>query len=511
MDYSEEERKLYEEIVRSPKSFIIAPAGYGKTHTIAECLKYTDGKSLILTHTHAGVASLKSKISELGIPKDKYNVETLDSYTQKYVHSYYMGDDLPTQDKKDEYFKAIRKHASKIFESELVHKVIQNTYSHIFVDEYQDCSVIQHELVMQISKNVKLHIFGDPLQGIFDFDGEIVDLDSEFFKNEFKQFELLTPHRWIKSGNKALGDDLVEIRSLIKNSKEIQIDKFDNIEYYIIQNASKGYFLAKYKYFKEFIGRLDNLLIVFPPVRKDSTKDVKENKYHENIRISFAKSLKRWGVKLIEAIDREDFYTIAKKLDSIKDCKNNEKLLKTLIDSFFQKIFNKKFLEKWFNLDVDYQLFRFKKAEKKDLASKHLHNQVDDFLTNPCALSVYNLLEGLLELPDSFYSRIDLLYGIQGALKIAASKNISVYEAMIQQRNIMRRKGRNPPNKILGTTLLTKGLEFDNVIILEADEFEDYKHLYVALTRSCKRLIIFSKSPILKPSYSKSKNGLFDW
>ena len=57
----------YKEFVSKEKSLLIAPAGYGKTHTIAECLKYIDGTQLILTHTHAGVASLKEKIKKIGI------------------------------------------------------------------------------------------------------------------------------------------------------------------------------------------------------------------------------------------------------------------------------------------------------------------------------------------------------------------------------------------------------------------------------------------------------------
>jgi superfamily II DNA or RNA helicase len=41
----------YQAFVDSEKSLLIAPAGYGKTFTIVECLKYTTGKQLILTHT----------------------------------------------------------------------------------------------------------------------------------------------------------------------------------------------------------------------------------------------------------------------------------------------------------------------------------------------------------------------------------------------------------------------------------------------------------------------------
>ena len=46
------------------ESLLIAPAGCGKTYTIAECLRYTEGLHLILTHTHAGVASLKEKMDK---------------------------------------------------------------------------------------------------------------------------------------------------------------------------------------------------------------------------------------------------------------------------------------------------------------------------------------------------------------------------------------------------------------------------------------------------------------
>ena len=49
----------YQAFVDSDKSLLVAPAGYGKTFTIVECLKHTTGKQLILTHTHAGIAAIK--------------------------------------------------------------------------------------------------------------------------------------------------------------------------------------------------------------------------------------------------------------------------------------------------------------------------------------------------------------------------------------------------------------------------------------------------------------------
>ncbi|MFV1977526.1 MAG: hypothetical protein ACC651_17435 [Candidatus Scalindua sp.] len=43
--------------------------------------------------------------------------------------------------------------------------------------------------------------------------------------------------------------------------------------------------------------------------------------------------------------------------------------------------------------------------------------------------------------------------------------------------------GRKIKGKCIGTTLLTKGLEFDTVAILNARKFDCPKNLYVALTR----------------------------
>lgn len=67
-------------------------------------------------------------------------------------------------------------------------------------------------------------------------------------------------------------------------------------------------------------------------------------------------------------------------------------------------------------------------------------------------------------------------------------------EATINQGNRIRRAGQNVEGKCLGTTALTKGLEFDTVAILDAHSFTYPKNLYVALTRASKKLIIFSKT-----------------
>ena len=157
------------DFISRPKSLLVAPAGYGKTHSIVECLKFTEGTQLILTHTHAGVASLKEKIKKSGASSKIFQVETIDSYAQKYVEAFYTGTDMPEQDESSQYFPFIRKKAVQIIKRRQVKEIIASTYNGVFVDEYQDCTSDQHQLVLALSDVLPTHILGDSLQGIFGF------------------------------------------------------------------------------------------------------------------------------------------------------------------------------------------------------------------------------------------------------------------------------------------------------------------------------------------------------
>ena len=239
----------YKEFVSKEKSLLIAPAGYGKTHTIAECLKYTNGTQLILTHTHAGVASLKEKIKKIGIQTSRYKVETITSFAQKYVQSFYCGNDIPEQDNKKEYFPFIIKKATDLMRLKPIKEIVRNTYAGIFVDEYQDCTISQHQFLLTLAEIVPTHILGDPLQGIFDFNKErLVDWDVDI--DDFKEntFELSEAWRW-KNTNPQLGICLSEIREELINGNEIDLkyykDVIDIIEIHDkdIYNPQKNYYI----------------------------------------------------------------------------------------------------------------------------------------------------------------------------------------------------------------------------------------------------------------------------
>lgn len=105
---------------------------------------------------------------------------------------------------------------------------------------------------------------------------------------------------------------------------------------------------------------------------------------------------------------------------------------------------------------------------------------------------VSKALKLIKELPQNKCYRTELFFDLINAIESAHLNNQSVFESMKKIRDSKRHIGKKIKGKCIGTTLLTKGLEFDTVILLNAQRFTCPKNFYVAVTRASKRLIIFS-------------------
>lgn len=496
----------YQAFVDRDKTLLVAPAGYGKTHTIVECLKYTTKRQLILTHTHAGVASIKEKIKKSSIASNRYNVETISSFAQKYVNAFYVGTDTPNQENSREYHPFIIDKAAIIFKSNVIKNVIKATYAGLFVDEYQDCTKSQHEMIIALSESLRTHILGDPLQGIFNFNGDLVDFDTDL--SGFERLpNLSTPHRWHQDDNNDnLGEKLKEIRSLIEQEAVIDFSSIDIEGLYII-NVSPDDLRNPGSEYRKCLNKLilnpdnnpdfDSLLVIVPEYEQVKNNGQKVPKGGINdraqirVQIDYSKSL-----TLLEAIDDRSFYSLAKKIDSLNSIiERARKPIKKIKEDVLKKIFNKSELNNWFNEND----IKNKRNDADKITADKLRKVIDPFISNPSAENMNSII---LELKNNLkikYKRDGLLYAILKTLKQAALEETSVYEAMKNHRNVIRRSGRKITGKCIGTTLLTKGLEFDTVAILDADKINCPKHLYVALTRCCKNLIVFSSQNTLSP------------
>lgn len=91
------------------KGLMIAPAGHGKTTAIADCLLQCSKETchLILTHTHAGVAALRTKFKNRNVPMQKYQIETIMGFAQQLVLSFIGSSQLPKENDND-FFWFIR-------------------------------------------------------------------------------------------------------------------------------------------------------------------------------------------------------------------------------------------------------------------------------------------------------------------------------------------------------------------------------------------------------------------
>ena len=68
--------------------YMVAPAGFGKTHLIAAAVGMASDRQLVLTHTYAGVNALRRKMRELRIPDGACRVDTIASWALRLCLSY---------------------------------------------------------------------------------------------------------------------------------------------------------------------------------------------------------------------------------------------------------------------------------------------------------------------------------------------------------------------------------------------------------------------------------------
>ena len=486
----------HQDFISKDKSLLIAPAGYGKTYALAECLKYTpdNKKQLILTHTHAGIASIKEKIRAMDIKSSKYHIETISGFAQKYVQAFYCGSDKKVLGD-DKFFNYIIEKSLILFKLESVMRIIKRSYKGLFVDEYQDCTMSQHNMIMLLAEVLPTHILGDPMQGIFNFDkfDPLVDFKEDLAAFEYRM-TLDTPWRWNKEGNnKQLGASLKEIRRiLVSDNKEIDVSSYPSITFHKINDGDiyRPRTVYKNEFNKLVINKkgaddLKSLLVLLPDDYRSSSAAIRSDL---KSKIDFSRQL-----MLLEAIDDKDYYIISESIDDIvSTIKSNSEHVKVLKTELFLELFNSTCVKTWFG---KYYIKRKSTPHVEDC--KLLNHYMDTFIETPSLVNLYAILLFLRDVLKFKSKRREMLNGILHSMKTAITEETTVYEAMTQQKNILRRTGRKVHGKCIGTTHLTKGLEFDTVVVLDAHKFEDLKHFYVAITRACKKLVIFSETETL--------------
>ena len=209
-------------LAAAERAFVVAPAGCGKTELIARAIELGEGRSLVLTHTHSGVNALRARLQKYGVSKEKFHVATIAGLGLRYASAYPSLSGLRVASPSGADWPLVYEATIELLRHRVMRDVLERSYSGVYVDEYQDCSLPQHEIVITISEILPCRLLGDPMQGIFDFSEPTVDWRRDVVPFFERLPDLATPHRWL-TVNPELGRWLAEARTQLISGSPINL------------------------------------------------------------------------------------------------------------------------------------------------------------------------------------------------------------------------------------------------------------------------------------------------
>lgn len=468
-------------ILGANRAFVIAPAGCGKTQLIAKSVHLdSEHRSLILTHTHAGVDALRKRLKTLGADSSTYEIDTIAGWGLRLAVSFPHTSGIKTERPVNKQWGDVYKATSQILSIGAIKAVIRASFDLVYVDEYQDCSLLQHEIVLKLADILPTRILGDPLQGIFDFgDSEIVDWQTHV-KPHFDELPSLSePHRWVGK-NPTLGNWLLLVRKQLEEGQPVDLRQAPDGSVKFIQlsaNPKQHGQIQRESYMSIKCQNGETLLAIHSW----------ESQCHKIARQSGGK------FRSPETIECNSLFNAAKEFDNAPDGLALAKSAFAFACLCLTKV--KEELGQTAARILDgrglQQSRQYKLREQLDALA--------EIVETGSLVSVRKAFMALVRTPGAFRARYELFQEMLNALKeYEAGHHSCLEEAAIRTRDRTRRIGRSPGRYVISRTLLVKGLEFDHALILDGNAL-DRKNLYVALTRASRSLTILGTSPVLDP------------
>ncbi len=457
---------------------VMAPAGCGKTHLIAQSLmRHTAPEPiLILTHTNAGVAALRARLDNAGVPGKSYRLSTIDGWSMRLIglfpHRSGIDPEILKLGNPRRDYPEIRNGAWRLLEGGHINDILAANYSRMIVDEYQDCSEAQHAIVCHAAAAMPTCVLGDPLQAIFGFGGsELADWDGDVCSYFPVIGELDIPWRWKNAKTESFGIWLLGVRRKLLNGEAIDLRDIPP-EVTWVQLDGSG----------DDRTRQIRAGSTRPPDRDGTVLIIGDSRRPQTQR-DFASQIP--GAVTVEAVDLRDLVEFAQTLDF-----NRPDALQKVANfagSVMVGVGAPDLLNR-----VGVLRRGTGRKEPTETEQSALHFQAHPSPKNAAALLAAIGKDGGVR-PH----RPAVLRACMRALNSCdGTDGNTFYETAIRAREQSRLLGRPLDRRVVGSTLLLKGLEADVAVILDADDL-DARHLYVAMTRGAKRLIICSKNPVL--------------
>ncbi|MSW21464.1 MAG: AAA family ATPase, partial [Actinobacteria bacterium] len=209
---------------------VVAPAGCGKTQWLVDELKGKDPErpSLLLTHTNAGVSALRKRLQRANVPPSAFRLSTIDGWALKLCGTFPERSEVPSAalglTEPSVHYPIIRECAARLVSRGHIADCLTKSYSNLFVDEYQDCTVRQHELVKQLAALLPTLVVGDQMQAIFGFNVDDPLIAWDVVQTSFPVVnELRKPWRWINAGAEDLGEWLIKVRGTLERKEPVNL------------------------------------------------------------------------------------------------------------------------------------------------------------------------------------------------------------------------------------------------------------------------------------------------
>ena len=450
---------------------VTAPAGCGKTQLIADSLRSHPGNRpfLVLTHTNAGVAALRARLKRAGVPSGAYRLSTMRLIAKFPARSGHPAQLLELRNPSSDY-PAIRVAARHLLEAGHLSRAIASTYAGLLVDEYQDCSLIQHAIVSAMAERLPTCVLGDPLQAIFGFGGNQLVHWEDHVEARFPAAGALeTPWRWRLVGAENLGQWLLSLRPSLSAGHTIDLRNAPSEVRWVQLTAGN---------------EVQQRLVAARTNAPGSEGTVLVIGDSMNVQGRHQLASQTPGALAVEAVDLRDLVNFARCFDL-----HAPDALQSLAE-FSSAVMTGVGAN---NLVTRVGSLRSGRART---APTPVESCAVTFETDRTMSRALQLVNMLAEHADTRVYRPEILHCCRSAMQAVINGGQDFLSAALQARERNRHIGRLIPRRSVGSTLLLKGLEADIAVVLQP-EIMTAQNLYVAFTRGCRGLVVCSQTPLL--------------